>query len=339
MFFHYLNAVSILLFLKQIVSVMVEIPELKFDRLVSSCLEQYRNKNTQYKNRTAISCFFSFIEKRKIKTLSELDKSASQYLENRTNNIVIDLNHFVDHLSFLNYKEAYVHSTLQKVIQFFRFCHITFERSFVSNIMNRFFGKPIENLNISGEFLKNVYKHLPVGTSSMFLLSAESGLDLNEVLRIQTNDITWKRGASTIFVRDSIAWKNGRERTVFLTEEASKALKFYLCNRPENNPIVFPFDRRAVELDFAVAVRKARPNRTCNVSWEITKMWFLKRFSLYGSTEVGEKLAGMKPRNNLPFTNEELRTNFRKVAPYLQLIKTKSKKNTDSKIKKSEKKR
>ena len=309
-----------------------------FDRPISVYLEQLSNKSTESKHRTALLRFFSFVDYRELKTSDDFEVSSSEYLRIYAETCRReDLHHFVANLSRLNYTKSYIQSTLQIVVRFFRFHCFTFEHSFVSATIFRFFGDTVEYQDISREFMESIHRNLPGKTRVLFHVMSVSGLHLNEALQIQTNDITWKHGTATILVRES--WYNGPERIVYLTKEAKNVLWSYLNRRENMDPRVFPFNVRTLENDLDCAMRKAHPNTTKKISWRITTLWFLKQFELHGSPEVGKRLAGEKPTNNIPFTGPELFGNYRKVALHLKISTATSKNGGKSKSKNQKKKR
>ena len=170
----------------------------------------------------------------------------------------------------------------------------------------------------------------PEWTKVLLLVQLGSGMRLGEALSLKTDDVLWKNNHTEISIRAETT-KTKMARTVYLTKEASSALKTYMEGRKKVSDRIFPYTVAAAERAMRIAADKAgyrNQNESQRlVHWHMTRKWFISRFSLYASKEVAELLAGHEGylgRSYCRFTRQQILTQVRKADTYLSLFPAKA---------------
>lgn len=265
---------------------------------VSEFLQFYINKKTRDNYRNAIHKFLATIYPAVQPDVASLDKAGNTYLSEVRNlrNPALDvLNAGI--LFTKKYAPATVNLNLCLILTWLEDNNITLkkrERQRIFAQLPRVYSIRQE-AELTREMFQNLYCELPEWTRVMLLVLLASGMRLGETLALEKRDIAWNGERTTISIRAETT-KTKMPRTTYLTKEASDALKHYLTERKDDNPLIFPYYRESAQYYMRKAADKSghgkKDGKPRDVHWHMTRKWFISRFSLYASKEVAEELAG-----------------------------------------------
>ena len=303
-----------------------------YEKTVTRFLHQYVNERTKRNYQTAIYHYlqiFSVIEKNKP---AQLDSAAAEYLQQisegkpLTTDLINAANRFIK-----TYAPVTTHLMLHTIILWLEDCEFALNQREHKRIFSKL--PPAyptrKETELTRSMFQQIYYNLPTEWAKVLLLVLlGTGMRLGEALSLKNTDIIWKDARTEISIRAEIT-KTKTKRTVYLTAEASSALKTYLENREEISDRIFPFTIAAAERAMRIAADRAGyKNQTDSqrlVHWHMTRKWFISRFSLYASKETAEILAGHEGylgRAYCRYTRQQITAQVRKAEPYISLFQT-----------------
>lgn len=328
---------------KQSVTILNEKP-------VTSFLLQYENKKTQNNYQAAIYHYLRLVSDVEKNKPDYLDSAAAEYLKevSKGRNLISDLISAGKSFS-KNYAPVSTRLMLHFITLWLESCGYTLNKRESKRIFVKL--PPAYPVRKEAELTRSMFQHIfhnlsPEWTKVLLLILLGSGMRLGEALSLKTDDVLWKNNHTEISIRAETT-KTKMARTVYLTKEASSALKIYLEKRKRVSDRIFPYSIAAAERAMRIAADKAgykNQNESQRlVHWHMTRKWFISRFSLYASKEVAEHLAGHEGylgRSYRRFTRQQVLTQVRKAETYISLFSAnsetpqKSKGNTkDRKVK------
>lgn len=322
---------------KQSVTVLNEKP-------VTSFLLQYENKRTYRNYQTAIYHYLQLVSDIEKNKPDHLDSAAAEYLKEVSDgrNLIADLISAGNMFS-KTYAPVSTHLMLHSIVLWLENCGHTLNRRENKRIFSKLPpAYPMrKETELTRGMFRRIYHNLPSEwTKVLLLVLLGSGMRLGEALSLKTDDVIWKNNHTEISIRAETT-KTKMARTVYLTKEASSALKPYIERRKKVSDRIFPYTVAAAERAMRNAADRAgyrNQNESQRlVHWHMTRKWFISRFSLYASKEVAELLAGHEGylgRSYRRFTRQQVLTQVRKADPYISLFQAnaetpqKSKKKT-----------
>ena len=300
------------------------------ERKVSTFLQYYDNDKTRRNYRDAIYKFLSHVSSVDANTPEGLDAAAFAYLKETASGrpVINDLYAAAGNFS-RQYAPATANLYIRLVCTWLNDCGIALTQRDRQRVFNKI--PPVESVRREAELTRSlfraVYDRLTTEWSRVLLLvMLGSGLRLSEALALRTSYISWKKTYTEVYLPASDT-KTKRSRVVYLTTEASLALKSYLERRRTQSEFLFPYTCAAAERQMRFAADSLSSGkgraRIRAVHWHMTRKWFISRFSLYASRSVAEKLAGHEgylTRSYHRFTKRQILGQFKKAERYLSIL-------------------
>ena len=300
------------------------------ERKVSTFLQYYDNDKTRRNYRDAIYKFLSHVSSVDANTPEGLDAAAFAYLKETASGrpVINDLYSAAGNFS-RQYAPATANLYIRSVCTWLNDCGIALTQRDRQRVFNKI--PPVESVrreaDLTRSLFRAVYDRLTTEWSRVLLLvMLGSGLRLSEALALRTSYISWKKTYTEVYLPASDT-KTKRSRVVYLTTEASLALKSYLERRRTQSEFLFPYTCAAAERQMRFAADSLSSGkdraRIRAVHWHMTRKWFISRFSLYASRSVAEKLAGHDgylTRSYHRFTKRQILGQFKKAERYLSIL-------------------
>lgn len=300
------------------------------ERKVSTFLQYYDNDKTRRNYRDAIYKFLSHVSAVDANTTECLDASAFAYLKEVTSGrpFINDLYAAAGNFS-RQYAPATANLYIRSVCTWLNDCGIALTQRDRQRVFNKI--PPVESVrreaDLTRSLFRAVYDRLTAEwTRVLLLVMLGSGLRLSEALSLRISSVSWKKTYTEVYIPASDT-KTKRSRTVYLTTEASLALKSYLEKRSTESEFLFPYTCAAAERQMRFAADSLSSGkdraRIRAVHWHMTRKWFISRFSLYASRSVAEKLAGHEgylTRSYHRFTKRQILGQFKKAERYLSIL-------------------
>ncbi len=296
---------------------------------VSQYLEFYENKKTKMNYQNAVQLFFSTLYSGVSSETEILDYLASDYLDKVGNgrNPLTDLR-IAANIFKNRYSPLTTHLNLTLICAWMEFCGIFLQKRDRQRIFSTLPpARPSrKEAELTRSLFKKIHAELPENMGVLLLVLLGSGMRIGEALSLQISDLDFKLKRTAIHIRAETT-KTKTARTVYLTDEAAKALKEYLSKRTDFDNHVFPFSQALAQYYFRKATDKIGYGKKGNsprlIHWHMTRKWFISRFSLYASKEVAEELAGHEgylSQSYQRYTRKQILFQFKRADKYLSLF-------------------
>ncbi|MDO5847693.1 MAG: tyrosine-type recombinase/integrase [Methanocorpusculum sp.] len=300
------------------------------EKKVSTFLQYYDSDKTRRNYQDALYRYFTRVYTVGENTLASLDAAAFAYLQELAAGrpVINDLYSAAGSFSG-QYAPATANLYIRSICTWLNDCGIALTRRERQRVFNKI--PPVESVRREAELTRSLFRAVYDRMTSewarvLLLVMLGSGMRLSEALSLRISYVSWKKTYTEIFIPASDT-KTKRSRVVYLTTEASLALKSYLESRKAESEFLFPYTCAAAERQMrfaadALASGKDKA-RIRAVHWHMTRKWFISRFSLYASRSVAEKLAGHEgylTRSYHRFTKRQILGQFKKAERYLSIL-------------------
>lgn len=234
-------------------------------------IDLYDSYNTKKQYRAAIKTFFKTIYKSEFK---DLEQTTERYF-GEERDYKKDATEFFKIIR--NRPPQVVRSRISTVKVFLEFNEIDLPQKFWKMLRRKIKGSSAvsEEIIPNNEELRKILSHMRIKGKAFFLVLASSGMRLGEALGIEFDDVHLEEEPTRIWLRREIT-KTGNPRTVFISEEATEALREWLKIRDDwikeaivksvfkkkvdNDNRIFPFTNVNANIVWNRALDKARLN-------------------------------------------------------------------------------
>ncbi len=316
--------------LRKTMNEVYNIHEPSAERKVSTFLQYYDSDKTRRNYQEAIYKFLSHVSSVDANTPEGLDAAAFAYLKETASGrpVINDLYSAAGSFS-RQYAPATVNLYIRSVCTWLNDCGIALTQRDRQRVFNKI--PPVESVRREADLTRSLFRAIYDRMTSewsrvLLLVMLGSGLRLSEALSLRISSVSWKKTYTEVYLPASDT-KTKRSRVVYLTTEASLALKSYLEKRRTQSEFLFPYTCAAAERQMRFAADSLSSGkdrvRIRAVHWHMTRKWFISRFSLYASRSVAEKLAGHEgylTRSYHRFTKRQILGQFKKAERYLSIL-------------------
>ena len=322
---------------------------MKPDMLPSTYLTYYPKKNTRTIIQWVLRQYIRMYSPTSVPaSVEELDAAYLKYTDSKTDSeIAADIIAYPQKLFELGLSSMTVKQRVSIVDRYFDdACNfrISGNQKRLRNLGLRG-ARPVSiETTLTSAIIKTLLMHSDIRMRALILVLSSSGMRIGEALALRTADIDFETNPVKLRLRAETT-KNGTSRTVFITDEATEALRVWLGIREdtmrlsqarhpgkpviEDDSRIFPYSRGTETVRLCRVTQRAGyyspdpQTRRNAVHFHSFRKWFLTQFKLAGgNVTVAECLAGHSGYLDLSYrriTDDELAEEHKKVLPRLTI--------------------